>query len=614
MCGIAGIISSEGFSQNRDREMLDSLRHRGPEEEGIHTSAAGHATLLHKRLCIIDLSQEAAQPFQYLHYHIIHNGELFNYLELRETLKKQGFQFRTGSDTEVIVAAYAAYGSDCLQHFNGMFAFAIWDEERQELFAARDRMGEKPLFYSCSGGKLIFASEMKALWAAGVPREVNPAMVYNFLTIDYTSNPGDPSETFFQHIYRLPAACLLVYSPREDKLRIEKYWQVYNGDTIDITDHQAIERMGELLSSAVSLRMRSDVPVGTSLSGGLDSSSVVAFCEAMPGRQYSHKSFTAGFPGFEKDESAHARKVAEHFHLDSQFSTIDASEVEALMEEMMYFQEEPVLSASPLVQYRLYQTAKRKGVTVLLDGQGADEQLGGYSKYFKWYWQQLYRQGKLGKTGELQKARALGNEEGFGWSNKLVALFPDFTASLQQTRKAKKAARSSYLSETFRGEQRRNSYYTLPADLSLDGQLHFNSFTYGLEELLRMADRNSMAHAAEVRLPFLDHRLVEFVFSLPANMKIRDGWSKWLLRKTVEDKLPQEITWRKDKIGFEPPQKQWMEHPGVEAAITRGKKLLVDNGILDLSILKKRVHPHHAHAADNLDWKCWSLSYLFKPS
>jgi asparagine synthase (glutamine-hydrolysing) len=613
MCGIAGVISANGKASGSMEQMVAAINHRGPEGEGFYRDPSGQALFGHKRLCIIDLSPAAAQPFRYQdRYQIIHNGELYNYLELREILRAKGYAFRSDSDTEVIVAAYAEYGERCLEQFNGMFAFAIWDEAMQTLFAARDRMGEKPFFYYYQDANFVFASEIKSLWEWGVPKRVSSSMVYNFLTIDLTSNPVDPSETFFEDIHKLPAASFLQYAVREKQLVISKYWQPELNENNDISDDQAISEFKHLFSESIRLRMRSDVAIGTSLSGGLDSSAVIAFSDAVAGERYTHKAFTGGFPGYEKDETAFASLVSNEFGVEQFRTSIDPSEVVSLMNRVMHFQEEPVLSGSPLLQYRVYEEAKKQGVTVLLDGQGADEMLAGYQKYYKWYWQQLYREKRLGSTGELRAARSLGNKEGFGWKNKITALFPELVASLQQGKKSRSASRSPFISEDLRSAVKQKLHYLLPPDLSLNGQLYFNSFVYGLEELLRMADRNSMAHATEVRLPFLDHRLVEFVFTLPAQFKIREGWSKWLLRKAVDKKLPDAITWRKDKVGFEPPQKLWMHQPMVKDAIQEGKKILVQNGILAKHNLKKEIRAHDAHAANNLDWKCWSASYLYK--
>lgn len=613
MCGIAGIVSKNSglVSKERLHQATNCLRHRGPEEEGIWVNDERTAALGHLRLSIIDLTKKAAQPMAYLdRYHIIHNGELYNYIEIREQLSKKGYHFQSQSDTEVIVAAYDAWGQDCLQQFDGMFAFAIWDEKEKNLFAARDRFGEKPFFLFFDKEQLLFASEMKSLWSMGVKKDVNPAMLYNFLTIGYTSNPSDPQESFFLNIYKLPAASFLTYSYADNQLQIEKYWQVYPEIKI-YKEQNAVEQFQTLFAGSVKRRLRSDVSIGTSLSGGLDSSAVVAFCGQQLSDHYSHKCFTASFEGFEKNELKYAEVITKKFGLKHYLSNINSSETVRLMDDVMHYQEEPITSASVLAQFKVFQLAKQNGVTVLLDGQGADEVLAGYHKYYKWYWQELYRNKKLKSSGELKAAKQSGVSETFGIKNKIAALYPEFAAGILQTRKSKKAFHHPDLDRDFAFSNKQNFYYTTPSSFDLNGALYYNTFVNGLEELLRFADRNSMAHAVEVRLPFLDHALVQFLFSLSPELKIHDGWTKWLLRKSVQDVLPEEIVWRKDKVGFEPPQKMWMEEKPVQEAIIQGKQKLVQEKILHSSVLNKKIKPHNAYAANNWDWKYWSASYLF---
>lgn len=613
MCGIAGILSKNPqlVSREKIQSATNCLRHRGPDGEGVWINEEKTIALGHLRLSIIDLGKEAAQPLHYLNrYCIIHNGELYNYVEIREELLKKGYQFFSHSDTEVIVAAYDAWRTDCLQHFDGMFAFAIWDEKEKKLFAARDRFGEKPFFFFYNEEQLLFASEMKSLWSIGVTKEVNHSMLYNFLTIGYTTNPSDTGETFYQNIHKLPAASFLTYSFAEDQLQVEKYWQVYP-EVKTITEQTAIEQFQHLFSHSIKKRLRSDVAIGTSLSGGLDSSTVVAFCDWQLSDQYTHKCFTASFKNFQKDEVKYADTVANKFGLEHFITEINETETVKLMHEVMHFQEEPFTSASALAQYKVFRLAKQNGVTVLLDGQGADEILAGYHKYYKWFWQELYRNKKLKKSKELKAANELGIAESFGLKNKIAAIYPEFAAGILQTHKSKKAFHHPDLDREFTFSNKQNFYYATPSGFDLNGALYYNSFVNGLEELLRLADRNSMAHAVEVRLPFLDHALVEFLFSLPPNLKIHNGWTKWLLRKSVEDILPEEIVWRKDKIGFEPPQKKWMEDKSVQDAIMESKKKLMLHHILKPAAAEKKIKPHDAYAANGWDWKYWSASYLF---
>ena len=614
MCGIAGILSlhKEAVNTGRLKKATDAITHRGPESDGHWIAESGTVALGHRRLSIIDPMPEAAQPFLYNNrYVLVYNGELYNYIELKKSLQQKGCVFTTTSDTEVVVATYAYYGKECLTHFDGMFAFAIWDKEEQTLFAARDRFGEKPFYFFYDSEEFLFASEMKALWSAGIPKMVNHTMLYNFLTIGYTSNPTDPQETFYSNIHKLPAASFLHYRIATNELTIEKYWQVDLEENNSITGKEAIEKVTELLSSSVNTRLRSDVAIGTSLSGGLDSSLIVALCAQQKTAQYTHKSFTAVFPQYEKDESKYAKQVAAQYQLEHCPVSITADDVLNDMEKIMWHQEQPITSGSALAQYKVYQTAKKQGVTVVLDGQGADETGAGYHKYYKWRWQQLYREKTLKKSGELAAAKALGVQEIFGIKNKAAALFPQFAAAMLQTQKWKKAARQTDLNKDFLFANKRNSYYSTPINFDLNSVLYFNTFVYGLEELLHLADRNSMAHSVEVRLPFLQHQLVEYLFQLPAHFKIKEGWTKWILRKTAEPFLPQNIVWRKDKIGFEPPQKEWMQQQKMQEAIWEGKSILAKEGILQTAAIKK-VQPHTAYATEPFDWRYWAASYLLR--
>jgi len=257
--------------------MTNSLAHRGPECDGIWSSNDGMAILGHRRLSIFDLSNNGAQPMKFGdRYSITFNGAIYNHIELRNDLEKRGYTFRSTSDTEVVLACYDLYGEDCVEYFDGMFAFGIYDEQEKEFFAARDRFGEKPFYYYFDGIHLLFSSEIKSFWAAGIQRDANLRMFFNFLTIGYTDNPGQPEETFYHRIFRLPPATKLFYDPISRELETEKYWELDpQTQRKDIRLEEAIAHFGELFESSVRLRLRSDVPLGVSLSGGLDSSSIL---------------------------------------------------------------------------------------------------------------------------------------------------------------------------------------------------------------------------------------------------------------------------------------------------------------------------------------------------
>ncbi len=612
MCGIAGIIQVNPSSFHREQlaKMTAALAHRGPDAEHHWQNQSGNVLLGHRRLSIIDLTEAAAQPMHYLdRYTIIHNGEIYNYQELKEELRKKGYVFRSQSDTEVIVAAYDQWKEECVEQLDGMFAFAIWDEKEKKLFAARDRFGEKPFYYYFDNGNFLFASEMKALWAAGVKKELNLQMLFNFITIGYTDNPERPEETFYNHIQKLPPATRLIYTFSNHELICEPYWDIDPG-TINkkISDEEATERFREIFTLSVCRKLRSDVPVGTSLSGGLDSSSVAATVFENSSGNWSQKVFTAIFPGFEKDETTFAQQVATHFSLYHHSIPLSVTDLLNTWDKLCYYQEEPFASASVLAQYKVFELARQHNVTVLLDGQGADELLAGYHKYYKWYWQELFIKRKLIRSGELKAAKYNGVNEDFGIKNIIAALFPDIASVVLERQYLLHALRHEDLSREFVKMQSREAYYSTPETYNLNGILYFNTRVHGLEELLRLADRNSMAHGREVRLPFLDHRLAEFIFSLPSHFKIRKGWTKWLLRESMKDKLPSAITWRKDKTGFEPPQQQWMQNRQLQEMIQESKRKMVQAKILKPEVLDKPVVAKGSHDADSYDWRYLSAA------
>lgn len=616
MCGIAGIIQNDPHSFHAEdlHRMTVALAHRGPDGHGYWQQDDHKVLFGHRRLSIIDLSPAGHQPMPYLdRYLLMHNGEIYNYIELREELQKLGYRFNSNTDTEVIAAAYDHWEEDCLHHFDGMFSFCIWDKKEKCFFAARDRFGEKPFYYTLENGSLLFASEIKAFWAAGIDKIPNRKLLFNFLTIGYTDNPLLPGETFFENIFRLPAASFLYYHPEQQELTIENYWDLDLQQLNEtIKEEDATERFTELLNRSVNRRLRSDVPVGSSLSGGLDSSTIAAICAAIGSPINSHQCFTASFAGFEKDETALAKQVADQFRLKQHIISLGPAGLLDDLEKLSDAQEEPFASSSVYAQYKVYELAKQHGVTVLLDGQGADETLAGYHKYYKWYWQELYRKRKLKKSGEIPAAMALGVQEEFSWKNKVAAWFPAFASVVMERQYLLHAIKQEDLDRDFVKTCSGHAYYTPPEHFDLNGLLYFNTRTHGLEELLRLADRNSMAHGREIRLPFLSHELVEFIFSLPARFKIRNGRTKWLLRQAMKNSLPENICWRPDKIGFETPQKDWMQDRAIQDAIMDAKKTLVKENILKPASLEKMPVPKNAHDADNYDWRYFSAAILFR--
>jgi asparagine synthase (glutamine-hydrolysing) len=493
-----------------------------------------------------------------------------------------------------------------------MFAFAIWDAEERILFMARDRFGEKPLYfhYDHIHGELHFASEGKALAAAGLTRKPDLEMVFQYLTLGTPYMQGDAGRSFYEGIYQLSPASHLTYETGKRRIEIERYWDLDKAAVLNFSAQEACSRFRELLDLSIQRRLRSDVPVGTSLSGGLDSSSVLASCKNQAGNSYAHHSFSAVFPGFAKDESDAILQIARHFSINPTLTEPGSEGLLQHIGSVVRHQEMPPTSASVFAQYSVYASVSETDVKVLLDGQGADETLGGYGNYAHYFLQELYAQRKY---GSFRKEKRLLQENGFltGWGplNVLAAWMPELAAQRLEHRAHARQQHHPDLQRSFI-KTFDTTRPTKPIVATLNDILYNDTMQGRLQELLHYADRNSMAFGREVRLPFLSHELVEFVFALPSSMKMKDGYTKWILRSSQQDRLPPDITWRKGKIGFEPPQRQWMENNAVQASILSAKKKLHDLGILNDQALSRKIQPHDAYAADGMDWRYWMVGLL----
>lgn len=613
MCGIAGIIQlsphqeqdgNRSLLPTRLKTMANSLQHRGPDGEGFWISPNAQVAFAHRRLSIIDLSLRAAQPMHYHNrYTIVYNGEIYNYIELRNHLVTKGYTFQTQSDTEVLLAAFDCYQEKCLGELDGMFAFVIWDELEQCLFAARDRFGEKPLYYSINEKEFCFASERKALWASGLEKKINFPLLLNYLVLGYTSTPVDKTITYYQDTFSIPPAHYLKLPLNRSEFILQSYWDLDKQTRVTVSEKEAAEKLKELLLVSVQRRLRSDVSLGTSLSGGLDSSSITALIQKIQHGLQPIKTFSAVFPEYEKDESSFIRALTEQFKFENETITPNADGLLKDIERLCYFHEEPFSSASIYAQYKVFELAKNEKVKVLLDGQGADEILAGYGKYIHWWLQEKCIKNPFATGAE--KRRLKENEVPFEWSwrNYLAALYPTQVPGFLEKREIRKLKNHPDLNDDFKKTYFDGQTIYKPLVTRLNDMLYYNTCQYGLEDLLRYADRNAMAHGREVRLPFLSHELVQFIFSLPSDYKIKNGFTKWILRMAMKDELPQNIVWRKDKVGFEPPQKVWMKNKFLQEAIHEARKTLVNQSILKPSVLNKKIQPQDAHAAENEDWR-----------
>jgi asparagine synthase (glutamine-hydrolysing) len=542
MCGIAGQFALNGDAADAVLvgAMAERLAHRGPDGEGSHFS--GPVGLAHRRLAIIDLSDEGRQPManEDGSLQIVFNGEIYNYRELREELLAAGHRFASATDTEVILHAYEEWGRDCLARFNGMWAFGLWDERRRELFCARDRLGVKPFYYTVVGGSFLFASEIKALLAHPLAgKRPNDRMLSTFLAWGVADHTA---ETMYDGIFQLPPAHALVVS-EGGVGEPERYWDVAMNPAprAAIDDETAARRVRDLLTDAVRLRLRSDVPVGTCLSGGIDSSTVTALInvllraespESVGARQ---KTFSVCFDDPRFDESRHIDTVVAATEVASRRITPNTEGLWEDIERLLYLQDEPFASLSIYAQYCVMRLAGSE-VKVVLDGQGADEQLGGYIAYQAPYIRGLLRRREI--LAALREGLGSVRHHGsfFSWA------FRQFRVRSER-----------------RGLLRGSPPEVLRYAGSLEEVLKREVVASNLPLLLHWEDRNSMAFSIEARVPFLDYRLVEYLAGLPLDQKVRHGVTKYVLRRAIHGLVPDAIRCRMDKMGFVTPEEVWMK-------------------------------------------------------
>lgn len=622
MCGIAGIISlREKIDRSLLKQMTDAIIHRGPDGDGFWFNQNHTAGLGHRRLSIIDLTHQADQPMEYNgRYVIVFNGEIYNYLEIKEFLVKKGYVFKTTSDTEVLIALFHEKREKCLEDLDGMFAFVIYDKADNTVFFARDRFGEKPLYYSFYKNQLFFGSEMKALWAGGVPKQVNNKMLFNYLVNGTIKNPQDIKETFYENIFLFPHSHYATYKVSESEFNFTQYFDIdVNNIDYKITEEEAQKNFRELMLESVKLRLRSDVPVGSSLSGGLDSSLIVCIIDDLiKETAQKQKTFSARFPGFKKDEGKYMQFVIDKTNAEPHFVYPDSEGLTKDFDDLWNHQEEPFGSASIYAQYSVMKLAKENNVTVLLDGQGADEILAGYHPYYQKYFNELKKSNKtlLNKEKNYYTERYCDSE-----INRIESRNPfiEFVKShaapavnpLKRLRETYRQTKLQRFNPDFYNEFKTQSFSLKNNSKKLNEALYHSTFGgTEIQDLLRYADRNSMAHSREVRLPFLSHHLVKFLFTLPPHFKIRDGWTKWIMRKTFDYLLPGEISWRKDKIGYEPPQSQWLEDKKTKEQFINTQKELVNRKILTGNYVENLSSPKNFDSGKM--WTYWMAGKLFE--
>ena len=565
MCSIAGIYN---FKRNRilnigkKLNVMNELQaHRGPDGEGIWIHENLNVGLAHRRLSIIDIDTGKQPMSDNAGNWVCYNGEIYNYIELREEL---GCKCKTTSDTEIILHAYRKWGADCVKHFSGMFAFALWDEQNQKLFCARDPFGIKPFYYYIQNDTFYFASEAKALLPFVPDIETDPKAFNDYLVFQFCLD----GRTLFKNIYELSPAHYLYISM--DGLQKNRYWQVYYRPDLDHTEKFFVENLEKIFLDSLKYHIRSDVPVGGYVSGGVDSSITASIASDLLDNDF--EGFTGKFSiGDEYDESKYAQIVAEKKNFKLYQIDINAQDFINNMEKVMYHLDTPIAGPGSFSQYMVSSLAS-KHRKVVLGGQGGDEIFGGYTRYLVAYFEQCIK-GAIDGTMNSDKfvvtyesiipnLSSLKNYKpmikGF-WKEglfdpsytryyKLINRAPQIEDCIYRDRLDSYDPYSSYEKIFIAENVDKNSY--------LDRMTHFDFKTL-LPALLQVEDRMSMAHGIESRVPFLDKRLVEFVATIPANIKMKNGNLKYILRKSMKQYVPDEIMNRQDKMGFPTPFAKW---------------------------------------------------------
>lgn len=563
MCGINGIISHCPINVSAVNHMNQALAHRGPDGQHVWISANHHIALGHARLAILDLNQQSDQPMLSANRQQIltYNGEIYNFLELRQELIGLGFSFETQGDTEVLLQAYAAWGIDCVKHFNGMFAFCLIDLEKNVGFFARDRYGEKPLLFFQNNDFFAFSSEYKALFELQeIPINYDASRLLSFL--NFSSHKLDTErDTVFHGVQQLLSAERMVLNLKTMEKKIDRYWDITDFSSRNISEKEAIAQFKALLFDAVKLRLRSDVKVGSCLSGGLDSTSIVAIVRELQGADFPYHTFTGRFPGTPADEWSYAEHTVKAKHVISHITEPTGEEFVRLLPHLMLDNELPFSSASQFAQWKVFQAAKQEGVTVLLDGQGADEILAGYEQYFQYYLQDVNStDSKTQYQAELQHIKTRYPNALLKKHQQWVQLLPKKLQYFLSQHLNRGSNFMFGLTKDAINDVSDTPFSDKHITSHLKSALYRDSFHHNLSTLLRYGDRNSMAHSREVRLPFCDYRIAEFILTLPASLLMGHTQTKHVLRESMSGLIPEVIRTRWNKQGFLPPQNQWMQH------------------------------------------------------
>ena len=629
MCGILGIFNHSLGTGIIDREVLermtDVIHHRGPDDGGTFISPGNKMAMGFRRLSIIDLTQAGHQPMSNPEgtIWITFNGEIYNHQELRVELQKKGYQYRSRTDTETILYAYQEYGIDFIKKLYGMFGIAIWDERTQQLLVVRDRLGVKPLYYTQQHGAFFYASEIKSLLAhPRIPRSIYEQGLYDYLSLYITP----PDQTLFKDIHKLEAGHYLVVN-KDGEIRKEQYWDIthqteeYTSEELSSEDF-CVENIRRLLRDSIRMRMIADVPFGVLLSGGVDSSLNVALMSELMDRPV--QTFSAGFKDLEKhNELQYARLVADRYSTNHHEVMIDENDTLNFLQKMVWHQDEPNADPACVPMYFVSKLVRDSGTIVVQVGEGADEEFSGYSHYLRElkYYQHYYRLPKLFHKIAYPIIKGIKPHQPIAEyarraSHRDTPFFYGAIPAFSELTKPR-LLRKDFIA-TQASSSRISLRYFQMLEKTWKGQSsdHLGRMTYydmknRLAELLLMrVDKMAMAASIEARVPFLDHRMVEFAFRVPQSLKIKDGIGKYILKKAAEGILPQEIIYRQ-KQGLNSPIDTWLR----TSTLSRyAEEVIMDSPLTSSNIFNKDyirfLIQQHSGSKANYSKQIWSLLIL----
>lgn len=547
MCGISGIIKKNEIVQATEVQLLNhSILHRGPDAKGVWTRE--NVGFGHQRLSILDLSKAGTQPMSIEDLTICFNGEIYNYIEIRDELKALNYRFNSNTDTEVILKAYQEWGINCVKKFNGMWAFAIFDQSKRTVYFSRDRFGIKPFHYKLNDSELVFGSEIKQLLDNSPRFKMDVLM--NYLVLGYENYSSD---TFYKDVLSLPGGHNASINIDSFEFKIFPFYSIEKNQRLeDISLEKTIELYDNSFNKATELRLRSDVTVGSCISGGLDSSYLVAHVREILGakkaQDFNLINATTGESS--TDESNYAKIVAKHLGMNYHQVSPSSKDFIENLDNVIHAQEEPFSSTSIFMQYFVLEKARELGCTVMLDGQAGDEILLGYRKYYASYINSLSGFSKL--NGLILSAKNSGIS-----ASEIIKLWVYFLNGNARYRRL--LNRWNIIKREYTEQASKKLILDLGQSFKNIEQLQKKELlSTQLPHLLRYEDRNSMRHSIEARLPYTDYKHLELALSVNNKFKIKDGWTKYIQRKAAAKYLPEKIAWRKNKLGFESPQKTWL--------------------------------------------------------